>query len=315
MTITCPLCASTRSTLFDQRSFRQTLVSNRECLECGLVYQSPHMSDQELEAFYEEEYRQVYQGSQGPNPKDLAVQTGRAEALLAFTQKSIPEINAHLDIGCSAGLLLERFQQAYTCQSVGVEPGTAYRNYSQARGLTVFASLGELQGGLSSQAAATRFDLISLAHVLEHIPDPKTYLANLRQEWLSDSTQPPGCTQPPGWLLVEVPNLYGHDSFEIAHLVSYSPHTLDQMLQQAGFQIIARQVHGQPRSELIPLYITVLAQARQNENPLQSHVIPERGVKRKRRAALLRRSLVTRLAPHKAWLPFPVVLNRPSETQ
>ena len=69
MTINCPLCASTRSILFDQRSFRQVLVSNRACLECGLVYQSPRMSDQDLEAFYEEEYRQVYQGSQEPSPR------------------------------------------------------------------------------------------------------------------------------------------------------------------------------------------------------------------------------------------------------
>lgn len=299
MTITCPLCASTRSILFDQRSFREVLVSNRACLECGLVYQSPRMSDQDLEAFYEEEYRQVYQGSQEPSPKDLAVQTSRADSLLVFAEKIIPDIKAHLDIGCSAGRLIERFRQAYSCKVYGVEPGSAYRSYAQSQGLAVSASLDELRATLSSHSEPARFDLISLAHVIEHLPNPKTYLAALRQDWLA----------PYGWLLLETPNLYGHDCFEIAHLVSYSPHTLEQMLHQAGFQIVARQVHGQPRSEIIPLYITVLAQARQGDTDLPGVIAPERGVKRKRRAAMLKRSLVTRLSPHKAWLPLPTNLK------
>lgn len=301
MTINCPLCAGIHSTLFDQRTFRQVLVSNRLCLECGLVYQSPHMTDQELEAFYEQEYRQVYQGSEGPDPKDLAVQAGRAEALLGFTQKTIPAIQAHLDIGCSAGLLLGRFHQAYSCQAVGVEPGAAYRYYAQAQRLEVMASLSELRERFTSQDEKASYDLISLAHVLEHIPDPKGYLTALRQEWLAAS----------GWLLVEVPNLYGHDCFEIAHLVSYSSHTLEQMLGQAGFQIIASRVHGQPRSDLIPLYITVLAQARHREAELPGPVIAEKGVKGKRRAAMLRRRLVTAISPRKAWLTIPAETPKP----
>ena len=211
------------------------------------------MSDAELDAFYQQEYRQLYQGSPGPSPKDLAVQVDRAGVLVSFAQGLIPRIESHLDIGCSAGLLLQGFQHAYGCRSVGVEPGTAYREYVQAQGLTVFASLDDLP--------PTRFDLVSLAHVLEHIPDPRAYLARLRQEWLAQT----------GWLLVEVPNLYGHDCFEPAHLVSYSPHTLEQMLKQAGFQVRACDIHGRPRSAILPLYITVLAQ------PLDSGLSPDVG--------------------------------------
>ncbi len=94
-----------------------------------------------------------------------------------------------------------------------------------------------------------RFDLISLAHVLEHIANPVQYLAGLRQNWLTEE----------GSLLVEVPNLYCHDSFEVAHLVAYSPHSLTQTLQQAGFEIVVFVQHGRPRSSILPLYLTVLA--------------------------------------------------------
>jgi hypothetical protein len=275
-------------------SFQGEPIAYRLCMYCGLVYQSPCMSDEELDSFYEQEYRQLYQGSQGPNPKDLAVQRGRAQSLLDFTQRSLSTVHRHLDIGCSAGLLLESFQAAYHCEPVGVEPGTAYRTFAQAHGLKVYPTLPDLK----TQPEA-RFDLITLAHVLEHIPNPVEYVAALRQEWLTTD----------GSLLVEIPNLYGHDCFEIAHLVSYSPHTLEQTLQQAGFRMESMSAHGRPRSEVIPLYITALA--RPDEGKTMSNqdgrlrVTPENGVRRKRKMAMFRRKVVTRLFPHKAWLPVP----------
>ena len=288
---TCPLCGSPTgdTALFDQRSLHGVLVINRLCSNCGLVIQSPRMTDAELEEFYEQEYRLLYQGSAGPNPKDLAVQAGRAQALVNLTQEVIPAVNRHLDIGCSAGLLLQGFQRAYNCQSIGIEPGDAYREYAQAQGLSIYDSLSDL-----NRVQPGRFDLISLAHVLEHIPNPVEYLTQLRQDWLASD----------GWLLIETPNLYGHDCFEVAHLVSFSPHTLKQVLQQAGFQIQIQTTHGRPRSELIPLYITALAKGIMNTGGWEKpNIEPENGVRRKRQMAMLRRRVVTRLSPRKAWLP------------
>ena len=60
-----PLCAKNNNKLFDQRAFRGERVANRLCLTCGLVFQSPRMTEDELETFYEREYRQLYQGSEG----------------------------------------------------------------------------------------------------------------------------------------------------------------------------------------------------------------------------------------------------------
>jgi trans-aconitate methyltransferase len=290
----CPLCNSHDNNAFDTRPFRGQQVTNQICSNCGLVYQSPRMSEEELAGFYAQEYRLLYQGSEGPVSKDLVVQAARAEAFIAFIKHKVPIIARHLDIGCSAGLLLQHIQSAYNCQSVGIEPGTAYRQHAQANGLNVFASIQELlQSSEWSQAAP--FDLISMAHVLEHLPDPIRYLSDLRQQLLAEN----------GWLLVEVPNLYGHDCFEAAHMVSYSPHTLAQVLQQARYEIHLQEAHGRPRSQSIALYITALSTVAAGINQQTSpHVpIPEYGVRRKRRTAMLRRKLVTRLFPKRAWLP------------
>lgn len=254
------------------------------------------MADGDLDAFYESEYRQLYQGRQGPSIKDLTVQRGRAESLLEFTQTRIASLDWHLDIGCSAGVLMQAFQAAYGCRSIGIEPGEAYRVYAQAQGLRVYASLDQFTVDRMQSDRPTlpaSFDLISLAHVLEHLPDPVSYLAEIRQRWLA----------PHGWLLIEVPNLYGHDCFEVAHMVSYSPHTLGQTLRIAGYQIRAQAIHGRPRSALIPLYITILAQPALQDQ--ESNLEPEGGVRGKRRAALFRRKWLTRLFPKKAWLPMP----------
>jgi 2-polyprenyl-3-methyl-5-hydroxy-6-metoxy-1,4-benzoquinol methylase len=299
----CPLCSGTESLLFDQRDFRGRPVTNRICTVCGLVFQSPHPSAAELESFYEREYRLLYQGESGPTAKDLAVQEKRAAVLLQFIQRSTGDgftstgptkTLRHLDIGCSSGLLLERFQAAAGTRPVGVEPGTAYREHARRRGLTVYASLHELQ-----EAGERRFDLVSLLHVLEHLPDPAGTLVELREKFLATG----------GLLLLEVPNLYAHDCFEVAHLVSFSSHTLLQVVERAGYEGIALRRHGLPRSRLLPLYITLLARpALALPEPSSGrlhrtiHLRPERGVGLKRKAGMFRRRVLQKIFPHQAWI-------------
>jgi SAM-dependent methyltransferase len=291
----CPLCSSDQTAPFDQRQFRGQAITNCICRKCGLVYQSPRMSADALQSYYEHEYRLAYQGEEGPTSKDLAAQRGRATSLFNFMLKHSPSSipSRHLDIGCSAGLLLQRFQDKLKCQSVGIEPGQAYREVAQKAGFDVHPSLEALQAAMAKTAKyASPFDLISMAHVLEHLPEPVAYLSALRERLLSSQN---------GQLLLEVPNLYAHDCFEIAHLVSYSPHTLTQTLLKAGFEIKALEAHGRPRSQIIPLYLTALA----IPYSLESYqVTPEAHVSRKRRLGMLRRRLLTRLFPAKAWLPI-----------
>lgn len=295
----CPLCGSEKTTLFDQRYFREVQVVNRICDHCGLVFQSPRMNPEELQAFYTQAYRQLYQDSEGPNQKDLRVQKARAGVLLAFSRPYIESVTNHLDIGCSAGLLLSEFQMVYNNESRGVEPGKAYRVYAQNQGLQVYESLEDipLHDDLSLQNQTSlnqhRFDLISLAHVLEHIPEPAEYIATIKEQYLTSD----------GFLLIEVPNLYSHDCFEVAHMVSFSPHTLRETLQSAGFEIITMKTHGEPRSEILPLYITILAKPIVQNADKQ--IQPESGVRFKRSVGLAKRQFKTRISPKRAWKRVP----------
>lgn len=285
---TCPLCNSPENHPFEQRLDHGQQIVYRICRGCGLVFQSPRMTVSESDLFYERQYRTLYQGQEGPDRKDLAIQRGRAEAMARFSrQHGLTHIARHLDIGCSAGLALRQFAKEFGSQPVGVEPGDAYRDYAAQQGMRVYASLEDLLA-----AGEPPFDLISLSHVLEHLPDPASYLTMLREKWL----------QPDGRLLLEVPNLYAHESFEVAHVLAFSPHTLAQTVQQAGFAVHASQTHGKPRSRLVPLYISLLA--RPINGGQTPALVPETGVRFQRRLGLLRRSLLTRLLPRLAWVPL-----------
>ena len=284
----CPLCEDNRSTTFDQRDFRGYQVVNKLCRNCGLVYQSPQMTESELEIFYRSEYRQVYQGSEDPAKKDLAVQKARAEILTNVLKSAgVEKIRRFADIGSSSGLLLEKIRHDYQCQVIGIEPGEAYRDYSDNKGLKIYESLESVR-----RAGEAAFDLISMIHVLEHISDPVEYLKQLRKTFLSSD----------GKILIEVPNLYAHDCFEIAHLTSFSRHTLHEVMKKAGYSTLFLQIHGQPRSNIIPLYITLIAAPLAQESD-DFKVNIERWIRLKRRAGMMHRRIIQRLFPNQAWLP------------
>jgi 2-polyprenyl-3-methyl-5-hydroxy-6-metoxy-1,4-benzoquinol methylase len=242
------------------------------------------MSEPEMAEFYQAEYRRMYQGNENPISRDFATQTARSQSLVGFIKPEVTTVTRCLDIGCSTGLILQGYREKYGCQPVGIEPGEAYRKYAHEQGLTVYASLEELEG-----AGEAGFDLISMSHVLEHLPDPAGYLDHLRTALLAAG----------GWLLLEVPNLYAHDSFEVAHLYSFSAHTLTETLRKAGLEPVKLEKHGRPRSQLLPLYISVLARP---TAPAQAAVRPEKLISFKRKTGMLRRRIVERLFPRKAWL-------------
>lgn len=286
----CLLCASTDHRLFEKVSDSRQDLEYRLCMSCGLVFQSPRISDETLSGFYESEYREMVQGEEGPSEKDLRIQAGRARNLVEFSRSKIDGIKTHLDIGSSSGALMLAFQKAFGCEVVGVEPGNAYRSFSQERGLQIVADLDELDEGLKHS-----FDLVTMSHVLEHVPDPLDYLRHIRLEWLS----------PGGYLLIEVPNIFGHRALEFSHLTAFSAASLRRLLERSGFELLAHEVHGKPRSRLIPLYVMALGRVLVDPLPEIRYRNGGRIVPLRRKIGMTWHRLASRLVPSLAWLPWP----------
>ncbi len=287
----CPLCGCDQHQPFEEHQDAGRTLSYRICCGCGLVFQSPRMTEDELRAFYVSEYRDVVQGSEAPTEKDLRIQAGRARHLVAFVNGRLPRVQRHLDIGSSGGVLLRMMKRKYGCYSAGVEPGEAYRRFSVERGDVVYATMDDLD-----QAGERPFDLITMSHVLEHIGDPVSLLRQLRERWLVTG----------GYLLVEVPNLFGHLGAELSHLTIYSRETLHRTLSMAGFDPRVMKAHGRPRSPILPLYITVLGVERTDDRPpLRRRDAWLPAIRWKRRFAMWINQELTERLPSRTWKPLP----------
>ena len=284
----CPLCAHTQANLFQQLDSFGYPVRYYQCIQCGFIFQDTTESKAADPDFYVSTYREVYQKDESPIIKDLEIQQRRAHHSQHWAAaNSITQIARALDIGASAGILLSILKEEYACDVTGVEPGRSYREYAENHGIQMHPSLEDLL-----ESHSERFDFITMMHVLEHLANPLDVLKTIRQTLLTSE----------GYILIEVPNLYAHDSYELAHLTCFTRHSLIQMLQQAGFEVLATNQHGYPVSKLLPLYLLVLARPAAGGYET-GKIKPDRLVKFKRDLGFLYRRLAQKLAPHQAWLP------------
>jgi SAM-dependent methyltransferase len=196
-----------------------------------MVFLSPRMSPDSMKKFYQKGYR--VHDIENDKPMQWVIEKEQERA-----RYQVDLINAWartplrlLDIGASTGQLLQMAAQRFGCEAVGVEPGDIYRaDAGQAFRLypnvNVLISAGEM-----------RFDIITVSHVLEHLPEPVAFLSNVRDNLLKED----------GVLYVEVPNLYGHSCFEPSHLYSFTNRTLGMLLRSAGFFVTHLKTHSMPR--------------------------------------------------------------------
>ena len=282
----CPLCGSAQKRLFETIEEDGQIVAFHICNRCGLVYQSPRIDESELEHFYEREYRIQRQETENPIEKDLLMQGARARAVLGMVQPRLSAVTRHLDVGSSSGALLQRFHEQYRCASVGVEPGEAYRRFSKSQGLKIYPSLDAL-----AETDEAPFDLISMLHVLEHLIDPVHTLRSLRESKM----------RPGGYLLLEVPNLIEHESLELSHLYAFTRSTLKTIVRQAGFRILWSKAHGSFRSPILKLFITLLAQSKDETQYSPNVYSNPMGIKTRRRLGKLKRDFFTSRFPDWTW--------------
>ncbi len=197
------------------------------CKRCGFVYQDPRPSEEELHSIYSEKFRPG-----PPSEKYLRIIGTDADQRLDWFQHNLPGFTRGgkaLDVGCAAGLFLKRLVDA-GWQGYGIEPERAYVAYGREElGLDITEGYFD-----SASFAGHQFDLVVIAHVIEHIQDP-VGLLQLAGERLTDD----------GYLFVETPNaLRPKEPFYTSflsspHLHLFSPQTLAQTVQRAGFQVLA----------------------------------------------------------------------------
>jgi len=285
-TRSCPLCGANQLRPFQILRKETLRIEYSICTRCGFIFQSHPFSKKEQDEYYSHQYRigDIKNGT--PTNRVLATEQVRAKLAGQFLRRhDVRNIKSALDIGCSTGSLLKEMQSHLQVSVVGVEPGEIYRKYAQRNGFEIFPSIDEM-----GKKIHTKFDLITVMHVLEHLDKPLEFLQTLRSKWLKAD----------GSLIIEVPNTYSHDSFEFAHVSAFTPHTFREILKQAGYKVAIFKKHGRPRSKIFPLYMIALVHPFR-EKISEAPVHPERFVAVKRKIGMAWRQVVQKLVPNLAW--------------
>ena len=243
----CILCGSSRLQPFYVHRYTQWIRSLAPglhcrwamCLGCGLLIQTPRVSEPWMRRVYAEQYRPT-----APNPSYLHGKILDAEDKLTWLQSSIGAAGASrtvLDIGCAEGSLLDVFRKRHWTVE-GIEPTAVFAAWGrQTYGVPI------TQGEFTSEAMDNRsFDLVILSHVLEHAYDPFALLRVAAQH-----------ISPAGHLLIEVPDMEQPGGNGIAgwlsidHLWGFSFETLARCLRQAGLPIVRIERCQTPRCAAI----------------------------------------------------------------
>ncbi len=223
----CPLCGSRniaeaiKATLKTQPTTSFSVIPTNDFVtywrcECGVYFQNPRKTDDEIAEYYSSgEYRKTI-GIQGDND---AGEQRRADSLIEFLRQQNLTRFSHLDIGCSRGYFLEATRDRLgACPIAGTE---LLQDYT-------------LPGIPLLETPVGRYGLVSAIHVLEHCAHPREEL----QSWAEH-------VETDGYLLIEVPGERG--PWGLPHLFYFTPDVMKKMILDLGFTIVAAELYPHTR--------------------------------------------------------------------
>lgn len=231
-TVPCALCGGEESdavfTGYDRLLGFPDQFHVVRCKRCGLTYTNPRPTQAALARFYPDDY-----GVFDPTPWQRRRMTLYHRRIARRLRRAVGggQHVSILDVGCGSGDLLAQCSR-FGWKCAGIEMNAAAAEKGSVRhGLDI-----QVGTDTSVQLLDVSFDIIVLSHVLEHVLDPNATLDRMRN-----------AMAPNGKLFITLPNCdswerrrFGSDWYPWdtpRHLYHFTPETLSQMLNRAGFEI------------------------------------------------------------------------------
>lgn len=232
----CPQCGSTAAQAVHEGRYvlpeghpLDAAVRVVACQQCGFCFNDTPATRADFDRYYRDVSKYAdprLSSGAGYSSEDTARLKATAETISAFAQSRDARI---LDIGCGAGGLLDSLAVLGFHDLTGMDPASACAEEVSRRGHC--GVVGTFDEHPFSDAS---FDGIILSHVLEHVRDLSTALANVAR-----------LLRPGGWLYVEVPDAarYGEcliapfQDFNLEHINHFSATTLRNLLASRGWSV------------------------------------------------------------------------------
>ncbi|MEK7384638.1 MAG: class I SAM-dependent methyltransferase [Elusimicrobiota bacterium] len=229
----CAVCGGSRAELVFRAQDSDGLSSEPfgivRCAVCGMVYVSPRPGGADLGRYYVRGYYD--------KPGEDSGGAGRRLGRLFMAERvakaacGLPAGRV-LDIGCGEGTFLAAMsRRGWDCWGVEVSAEGAARA-SARPGLTVLAKPLE-ECGLEPES----FDLITLWHSIEHVPDPAALLRQVAALIKDDGRVFLAFPNAASWDL----RLFGARWFHLdppRHLHYFSPETMSRVLKECGLRAV-----------------------------------------------------------------------------
>lgn len=193
----CPLCGHNQS-----RPFRTPVYFRGDkerfsvvrCAKCGFTFTNPRPEGEALAAYYEtDDYVSHTEAKDSlVNRLYLAVRQWALAQKEKHIKKSLGFRGKLLDFGAGTGAFLQ-YAEKKGWKVWGTEPDEGARQLAKEKGVEIWAPEDDRLEGQN-------FDVITLWHVLEHLPDLQGDFARLK-----------GLLQANGVLMIAVPN---HESWD-----------------------------------------------------------------------------------------------------
>ncbi len=276
--VACNLCAGRDVEAIGERDRNGLAVRSVICRHCGLIFLSPRMTPAWYGRYYEVEYRRQMVafhrnglGEHGPAAifrrqlRHGAFLVQYLRQVCATTPRSI------LEIGSSAGGLLQTLRAAFDADVLGIEPGPEEAAFAQKQGIPVTVGLFEA----IRLPSEPRFDLVLCTQSFNHLLDPRGVAERIGE-----------LLKPDGVFLLECQNFFHLCRFwgerdkaiQIDHTYMFVPATLHALVEAAGLEVLpetmrtdltepARELRRRRRLGIPSLHVRFLARLATPQRP------------------------------------------------
>jgi SAM-dependent methyltransferase len=241
----CTLCGARDASVVyrncrDRRHWLPGRFAVVRCCECGLVRTDPRPSAGSIAEFYPPAY--VSFAADVPSPRawyarlrsvvrlPYVLRYGSADPWFRPSKGA----NRLLDVGCGTGVYLQAMANlGWSVQGIEADPGAAARAAERPGVQQDRVFVGKVE---DADFPPETFDLVTMAHVLEHLHDPRGVLERIHR-WL----------RPEGVIRLWLPNFESIESRVFRqlwfgldvprHLYHFGPRTIRALLEIAGFRV------------------------------------------------------------------------------
>jgi SAM-dependent methyltransferase len=245
----CPVCNSENKEIVFTQIFNDILGISLDkfeqnitiCKDCGMVYTTPFITDEELNNYYSHmsnyEHTQ-YEDNYSTEDKN------KSKRQFEYIKKFIKNHKKVLEIGCATGYLLSIFKKD-GFDVLGLEPSAKNKQIAKEIYDVEIETRFLDKGGLERR----KFDIVILSHVAEHLKYPFDIFKNIRNILTDD-----------GLLFIEVPDIDYFDEkdlyqFSFEHINYFNLCSTKNLLHKAGFELVDTVIFYNDKSTA-PFYPT-----------------------------------------------------------